>query len=467
MADMNFQGKWWLPGKEGRSSPGSLDFQTQHGGTLTIAGSLLTSSEEEPTEVHELAQPSSLPDRIFGLTGSGDLATLLNPLMAGKESTASGHLGPRVDNETYSVPLLYFGEHIRNEPKIRDLTFTFPGLHQWTGKNLVRQISDREKLKEVVDSNQEIEVGYSVAEPDYWESTIGKCKIGLFTGVSRERSGDSTELSEATSISLQPAGDYTFPELREEYVRPLQCYFTMALGKPVHPIEISATYRGEKRSEIKIYPRFTHYDGSIKPDATDFNFRWSDINLGESLQNWFEHSEMANSLHRYYFGHRYNDRMYLEFEFLSLVVALESYHETVVDSPKVIPKKEFKNILEDIEEVLPLDSEIETRVMNLLRPIGNQHPLKTQLNHVLGEYEEMLDSLIDIDKTSSDANTIRNKIAHGYATPDTDKMISCLPNLKAVVDTILLDTIGLQADHIQQALDKNYGYQLNGPQPED
>lgn len=465
MAKLELQGSWWLPDGS-HSLPGTLEFNTQQGGTLTTTGSLSALvSGEETSRPEDILSPSELPDRIFGTAQSGEQITLWGPVMTRYQGRSVGP-GAGTDSEEYITQLLYIGDHIEDEPEFGRFTFTFPKLHEWSDESLVRPILERDQLNEVVESNRDAHTGYVAMEPKQWCAEIADCKICIFSGVSTERDGDSVKMGESTTVSVEPDSPCTFQELRLKVTRPIWQYFTMALGKPVYPIDISAGSISDT-AQVEIYPMFSHYDEDLELNITDFNFRWSDVDLEQSLKDWFEHTEVANSLHSYYFAHRYNDEMYLNFDFLSLVVALESYHESVVDSPKVIPKEEFKDILDDVEGALPSGSEIETRVMNLLRPIGNQYPLKTQLNHVLGEYEEMLDSLIDIESTSSDANTIRNQIAHGYATPDTDKMIDCLPKLQAVIDTILLDAIGLEAGHIQETLAKNYGNQLNSSQQEE
>ena len=147
--------------------------------------------------------------------------------------------------------------------------------------------------------------------------------------------------------------------------------------------------------------------------------------------------------------------MYLEFEFLSLVIALESYYDHLVSDPHIMDPDAFTEFRQSIADATPAGPARE-RVLNLVRSIGNYPPLSTQLEAVTSEYADILHPFIDVDSVVSEATDIRHKLAHGYAEPENDDMMDLLPRLAVIVDTILYHVIGLNRDHIQQILATEY-----------
>ena len=75
---------------------------------------------------------------------------------------------------------------------------------------------------------------------------------------------------------------------------------------------------------------------SHSPDVSEtkhpskYNFNPTEVDFDTAVSSWFDDLPQAQILRNFYFGTRYNEGMYEENRLLSLVTAIESYHDAVL-----------------------------------------------------------------------------------------------------------------------------------------
>jgi hypothetical protein len=181
-------------------------------------------------------------------------------------------------------------------------------------------------------------VKYEVPEPV--EAKIDNFKISFDHNLNI--SGDrlrEVNLKHTTFIKIEPEDELHFEEC-QNILYHLQNFLSLATTMPIYPLSIEATTEQYKRvstfSKGKVrHPHIEIFDNvmgkvdlSKKLTHGDMLFTFEDISgqFETYLQNWFGKAGLLKPVYDLFFGTLYNPSMYLEFQFLSLIQAIESFH---------------------------------------------------------------------------------------------------------------------------------------------
>jgi hypothetical protein len=307
---------------------------------------------------------------------------------------------------------------------------------------------DKELLHSVLPEGQTPETGYAVLESDRIEINLADAIIQVDSGVDLSVKMDSVEIQESASIGLEIPDGMGFDQVDKRYIRPIMYYFSLAFNSPVHPSLFKARVQQESSQRVDIYHPYHSYSEN-ESISRSMIFTDLHVSLEDSLSKWIRDYHDKKVLYELYFGNMYDESMYVEFQFFALSVALETQFNHLIQDVQVVDDDEFNNILKDINEVLPNDEEISERIMNLLKPIGNQPSFKEKITAVFDQYEQVLSPIIDLDKTASEATRERHKIAHGLGTVELVNILPLLQRIDAITSTIFYDKIGLSDSQIQ------------------
>lgn len=118
----------------------------------------------------------------------------------------------------------------------------------------------------------------------------------------------------------------------------IQNFLTLGITKSVHPLAIKGITEVNKEmiNDKTNYPPveiFYRLSDILKVPKTlppfDMLFTFKDISgrFESFLRNWFEKLDSLEPIYDLYFGTLYNPRMYPEHRFLSLIQAIESFHQ--------------------------------------------------------------------------------------------------------------------------------------------
>ena len=162
-------------------------------------------------------------------------------------------------------------------------------------------------------------------------------------------------------------------------------------------------------------------------------------------------------LHDNYFGTRYNDRMYIHTQFMSMMFALEAYHRrTFPDRQEQMSKKAFNRFRDISLERMPKVAAWE-RVANLFRSIGNDPSTGGRLCDITDRHEAMLPESYDINSNLSTIKKVRHNIAHSLSEDISNTEIARAEILvRVIVLAILLDTAGIDEEKGREILGDKY-----------
>jgi hypothetical protein len=159
----------------------------------------------------------------------------------------------------------------------------------------------------------------------------------------------------------------------------------------------------------------------------------------------------------FYFGTIYNGQLYLEHEFLSLAVALESYFDHKYPDYKLMDSGEYRDLRGDIVDGIPDDAEVKDRIENLLTSIGNLPSFRNKLELVVDEFEQVIELFMDWNSTLSQVTDIRHDLAHGLGRDYTSEQMAVTRyRLQLIIECILLNIAGIENESKARILIQKY-----------
>jgi hypothetical protein len=441
MNEMSYRGKWWLPSDSlDDGVAGEFTFAPEDGGELQLIGAFR--DFEEMSTVTEV-------ETIFGITTEGNRITLKDcSIMLNRIASSSANMR----TERCRAREVFIDGHFDGNVLLDRVSLSFPLLENWTQYNtVVRPDSDRDMI-EILD------VDPLVANVDGTE-----IKLDVESGgtLNMYRGADITQ---EVFVRIEPEDALSFEKYRDYYIRKLQQFFSLGIGEPLNPSRIKGVieHDNEENQDIEIgYPvsRPTHPGESIHPH--DLNFALGDIDFEEALPTWFENHDAVETLHNLYFATLYHDDMYVRNQFLSLVIALESYHRDLYDDYYYMEGDEYSDLVGWLEEEMP-DVAAKPRILDLLRSgMGNEYSLKDRLEEITADHATVLESLMDVYTTVRDIRDARHEIAHGDEEErDLRELYQLSQRMQVIVEVCLLDALGLDEDHIREKMQNNHGSYL-------
>lgn len=445
MDAQTFKGKWWSPDSPDEKVPGIVEYHPEEG-KIDLFGTLVESEEDEDVRFLEIDLDDHVDGFLLGETVDAELVTITDATPVNVNQPSAIH-DVGLPNSEYKFTRVYTGGHFDEEPKFSQISFSFDGLAEWFGESRVRpEFPDEDDMQS----------RYGVKEPKTIEVELPDADVTFFVGTAFSSSLTTTELEDSVSVNISPDNPLTFPELSEQYINPLQRYVALATATPVQPTDISGTVDEDVRIEVlSNIPSHAPEDRSVSP--VSMLFRPEDVDLENSLQHWFQNEEEAEYLFNFYFGTLYNSHLFLEHQFLSLAVALESYFSHRHPDFKIMEKDAYRDLRESIVDDIPDDLEVKERIRNLLRSIGNLPSFRNKLEMVVEDERPVLSILIDVDETLSTATTIRHDLAHGLGEDYTTReLVDTRYRLQIIIECILLDIAGVEDEHKAQVLYSNY-----------
>lgn len=446
MEPQTFKGKWWSPEAPEEKVPGIVEYHPEQG-EADLFGTLVESDEEEETHFLEMNLKNHVDGFLLGETIDSELVTITNAVPVNVTHPSVGD-GAGLPNSEYRFTRVYTGGHFHDEPKFSQISFSFDGLAEWFGESRIEyEFADEDELRS----------RYEVKKPKTIEIELDEADIIFFLGTVASSSVTTIELEDSVGVTVDLDGTLTFPELSNQYINPLQRYLALATTTPVQPTDISGTVE-EEDTQVEVLsniPSHTPEDRSVS--QVSMLFRPNDVDLENSLQHWFQNEEGAEYLFNFYFGTLYNSHLFLEHQFLSLAVALESYFSHQYPDFKIMEEDAYRDLRRSLVSDIPDGSEVKKRIHNLLRSIGNLPSFKTKLEMVIKGERPVLPVLIDVDETLSTATTIRHDLAHGLGEDyTTGELVETRHRLQLIIECILLDIAGVEDENRVEVLYSNY-----------
>lgn len=447
MESREFRGIWWSPEHRDIHIDRETDLSSiPDGATAGIVRYDPTSSAKIEL-FGELARPDGVSEvsYIHGMTTEGNKITISDCIWEEKNrNEGSGYFS----SESWVGHTIFRHEHT-SDSLFSEIDLSFPNLESWTNINTL----DRDEEAEEYDPRRD------VREVEGDEYSI------KFVMVEHPTPHGYSSYPDQALLQLEFDSPLSYKEISADYIRPLQNFFTLGMNTPVFPDEISD---GGLRNPTEIYPFNSEYSDAEETYPSSMFFTLTDVDFETAILEWFNHYENIETLHNLYFSTLYNDSTFLELEFLSLVIGLETYHRRKFPEDRHMEDIPYKAFRKAAEDRLP-DVAAKSRTMDLLNSIGNDYSLGERLESVVSDHRDILNQIMDVSETVKQAKNLRHNLAHGLDSGySTDELSPISNRLRAICQVLLLDAVGLSDKTIQETLTRYYRrhYHFKGEVPD-
>ncbi len=415
---IEYHGSWELPDSLGKSIDGTLRIRPNDFAVLDLRGSFpikkIMKSYYVPLIIGSCSLPPSSDKDKYSSTETITLKDCTIRSISSSENPSS-----------LVARTAFVGVHFRKkeEVKFKEIFIKYSYLHDWVGKSGF-----------VVDKaiNQE-RVNLSYAKPktikvtSFGNFTISICFEVLpnllkfrFSPYAREE----VELKQETYIKIESDVDRHYDGYCA-LIRKIQNFLSLAISEPIYVEYLdggvnSRTINTEGKEflpPVQIFDTFRKIrtrSREILPHEMPFTYKMVENQLSDLLKRWLEDYDKYTPAHNSYFGTIYNEELYLENRFLTLVRAIEGYHRITHESFKTdkkrnAHKKRLQSIIDSVDE------KFKSWVGEKLK-FSHEPSFRKRIKELLEETEEISKFLFDSNNDKKDfVNKVvetRNLLVH-------------------------------------------------------
>ncbi|WP_147441089.1 HEPN domain-containing protein [Halorubrum sp. Atlit-26R] len=451
-----FEGYWWTPESEDRKVPGTLEYDPDTGITLRLLSTL-----KKEGNIPKSDSTATRYDRILGKTTEEENITLIDcPL-----SKTSGIGGAKT--EQYIANELLIGHCFTDSIEFSRIQIKSDLIDAWAERpatsfdsSVLERADGKGPVKGQVGDTFEIK-GETLETLDA-EVEIGtvKLKNNITTNLRRRGGGEITDKCFFEIVFQSGAEPY---EVSLDYVKKIEDFVTLALGEECWAEQlIGIGTDGDTEIEILYPPQETPKEASkIHPYKTNFILPDISDNYESVIQNWFDISNRYSQSLNLYFSTRYNNRMYVNNEFFSLVQSIEVYHRRNENFDGIyVDPEEFEDYYDELCETVrsDFDNSFSQHLKKGSFKYANEYSLAKRMDELVQRVTEDFEELpLEFESNIRPIVNARNNLTHeGDAGVSTAKLFDFSQVLKALLESLILIDIGINKDQIQDRLSQRY-----------
>lgn len=463
LTDFEVNGIWWLPSQPDKRFSGTLFYKHEDEMTLEIQGSFRDIRAFGRVEASE-------QEIILGLTDDGKQCTLYNNF----ETRSQLNL-PGITKTVFLSQYLFVGKHFNS---VDDLSFTsmmarFTNLESWLAQNPFKTDFKFEE--------REWTVSYTF--PDKIEVDIADAKIrttygyntndNLFTSIERHHTA-YFEIAPKDAQGL----NYYWAKIFD-----LNNLLTLLIGQTTYTKKITAmgdeiTIAPGKKTRETIDILYTQRKPTLKENIHPFEMiaplpRISN-KVSTVISLWFSNADKLRSVYDLFFGTFFNPGMYLQFHFLSLMQALESYHR-VSRGGKYLTDVDWKPYKDKIMASIPpeLESGFKESLKSRIK-YGNEYSLRKRIGELISSLDDTVKAALSPSANyfSGPIVNTRNFLTHydDELKPlalDGNDLYYANGRLKVLMIILLLREIGIEDTEALTMLreSRQYGFIIESTSP--
>ncbi|MGE0082950.1 MAG: HEPN domain-containing protein [Desulfococcaceae bacterium] len=458
----NFEsnGFWWLPENPEKRISGKIFFDSKKEIRLDLLGAFQEITSFGRNEIYR-------PEIILGLTEDGKLCTLLTTTQIKSKFSFPG-----IITSLFSAKYLFIGIHFETKDSIlfSSILVNYTYLEEWMN---IKPIQTQYEF--INDKFSKITSTYSY--PTRFEIDVPciNAKICSDFGFNkREDFYRSINWNHTSFIKIIPNQIKDF-EWFLDIVYSFQELLTLFIGEPVYQRDIKAIINiednNDKNKRIYIQIFFSQSERTIKdkiePEDMITNLSFVAKYLPKIFENWFQKSSIFRPVCSLFFGTFFNKKTYIEFHFLGLMQAIESYHRTIENGKYVEEDKyqEYYNIiLDSIPKEIPND--LKNSLKSRLK-YGNEHSLRKRVKDTLKNlHEETIKTIFpNLKDFSNQIIDTRNYLTH-YSEELREKALQSselfyvTQRLTALITLLLLKQMGMPEQDIIQGIKTSKKFSL-------
>jgi uncharacterized protein YutE (UPF0331/DUF86 family) len=455
-----YSGTWWVSDHENSKIQGTLTFDPKDGLRLEASDSFdrLESDSKE-----------SVIPCIFGRTDQGEEVTLQECTQTKGEVRVEE--GSRTTSAEYRCRRALIGGHFSDESvNFEQVRVEIPWLTEWVGVSGMdisgALVSDEETENGVTD---DFVLRYNFPELPPISVDDLSFQFRSNTSFEIDWSGKALIEEEMTLHINSIDGSRTLAS----YLKSIDAFcalLSLGIRKQVNPTRIVGitNLNAENESRIEaLSPAITLIDDDDTLERDQIVFRYQDLEpkIEQVFQSWFRKYDDLEPVLDLYFSAVHENKSYYRDRIITLLSALEAYHQaryaeqyvTTEDIESYFAERSNEDVIQfSKESIAELESKLEAaEYPSLSYRLTELIDETVPVNQVLPEdYETHIDKLI----------TVRNELVHGSDVDLSDSeaaMVQALPAL--IMDGLLLTEVGLTSDQIQKYLRRSYLNLTNPP----
>lgn len=449
--NFRIEGSWWIPDKPDRKLPGIFEF-TPKQAILKLWGSF-----KDITEINQHRPP----EIILGNSIDGEDLTL-NGIYESGSTLGSGGFRTR-----YGAIRVFRGIHFDKESDIvfKDISVQYSNFDNWldiSGFQIEPNLDGSMEIKHTspslihatINNDYKITIGFNV---QHFVSHVDHKEVRITqTGIAVIERNNAVSFTEFLKIQHH-----------------LRNFLSLAMMSPCYPLLITGNV--ESNNAPNGYTDVGIYYSSKTPETIagihDMHmlFRYRDIstNFEQYVKNWFDKSEILEPVFNLYFGTLYNQDMYLDHTFLSLIQAIETYHRRTMTN-FVWSEQDFIAIQ---KEVTDNASEKYKAWVSQKFQYGNEPTLRKRIKEILDEFKSLFDEFSIYDsKFTSDIVDTRNYFTHydvslkDKALKDQD-LFKATQKLRALLEVCFMKQLGMSNNDMKKIVKRSLQNKLLIPIP--
>lgn len=448
------EGKWWLPEDQDTKLTGTLKFDPINGTRLELNGYF--------EKVGSL--PSADSYMILGRLSDKDV-TVFDCKQYEVHSSANG-----LTKSIFRADILFMGHHFDTVEDINfsNLTIEYKFLQEWIEKSGF-------DVNRKINSNNPCFIQYKFPERIILD--LDNFKIEIYHGINISETGNfEMNLKQKAFIEIILNKPTPFFELRDDVCYHIQNFLSLGISEAISPLSIT----GDIEFKNEIYEDETYYkpvdiyytvkNRILQEDnfySGDMLFTLTDIadNFEESLKNWFNNREDLKSVYDLYFGTLNNSYMYPEHSFLSLIQALDSYHQRKYPG-KYMSQNKYRKVRRLLIENIP-DYLTESHRKSLEDRIstGYYFSLQARLEELFDDFESLFSLFIkDKDEFIEDVKVTRNYYTHYSKRLEKrakkgEELLILTEKLKIIIEICFLKELNLPLSKIEELITRPLKYE--------
>lgn len=452
----NFElsGIWWLPDNPERKISGAVSFQNEDKITLDLIGSFRDLPPLGGIEVFQ-------PELILGITDNGKICTLYRNYEIESRLSSPGFL-----KSIFEANYLFIGKHYKSPEEIRfsSVQANFTNLESWIGQQPFKMNFSKE----------EYSILYTV--PSDFESLIPALNATI-----RSTSNFNTyEEQFKKAVWQHTAFLRVAPDDWQDFmwfwkiIYNLNNFLTLLVGQTIYIKRLIGFGDDiQVKKDLKIKESIEVFYAQKKPNVKDKIFIFDMIvplprvfdDITDILQLWFSKMDTLRSVYDLFFGTFYNPSMYLQFHFLALTQAIESFHRVTIGG-KYLSNNDWETHRATISNCIPntLESSHKQSLENRIK-YGNEYSLRKRMQDLIDSlHTEVLEAITPSKKYYSGVIVdTRHYLTHydddlKENALDGTELFYANERLKILLIILLMKEIGIDERHVIEALRKNPRY---------
>lgn len=450
--NFDLQGLWWLPENPDLHHAGILSFENDKKIILKLLGSF--------REIQSLGSGNLFqPEIILGVTDNGQLCTLFK-----NYETRSQFSSPGFQKSFLESNFLFIGKHFTSPDEVNFSSFqvNFTNLENWLCK--------RPFSMELPDKDKNSEWKLTHKWPHEFVVRVDELKSQIESTHEFKTDGDlirNAIWKSKAYLKITPDNQRHF-KWYWDIAYDLCNFLTLLVGETTYITSIKAfgddiEIRPGKKIKETIELFFTQKKPNINEGIHPFEMvmpfpRIAEI-ISDVMSLWFSKSQNLRSVYDLFFGTFYNPSMYLQFHFLSLMQAIESFHR-VTRGGKYLNNAEWKPYREKLSSHISteLDSGHRESLKSRIK-YGNEYSLRKRIGELIDSLDKETSSLLSPTENYFTGVLVdtRNYLTH-YDDELKDKALKnadlywANQRLIILVTMLLLKEIGIQEKLIYDSM---------------